>query len=209
MRKLLLASSALLALGIGVAQAGSTNTTSNGTGVAVGVSNVPASLALDGTSNAATNGGNAGNTTASGYNSSIGDTSILKDSDNREATALGLNDNAVTNGNLLNVNSDNQVDVTTTLSSARAGGSLDSFWRQCRVGCGVRALFRREGRRQRGERQHRYRNECCQYRCPAAEHVGVGRRVQCLRRLDRTLTETFSTTGDCTAWIKAGGAVVP
>ena len=51
----------------------------------------------------------------------------MKDSDNREATALGLNDNAVTNGNLLNVNSDNQVDVTTTLSSARAGGSLDAF----------------------------------------------------------------------------------
>ena len=48
MRKLLLASSALLALGIGVAQAGSTNTTSNGTGLAVGVSNVPVSLALDG-----------------------------------------------------------------------------------------------------------------------------------------------------------------
>lgn len=127
MRKLLLASSALLALGIGVAQAQSTNTTSNGSGLAVGVSNVPVSVALDGsTSNAATNGANAGNTTANN-GGSVGDTSILKNSDNREASALGLDDNAVTNGSLFNVNSDNHVDVTTTLSSARAGGSLDSY----------------------------------------------------------------------------------
>jgi hypothetical protein len=129
MRKLLLASSALFALGFGVAQAQSTTTTSNGPGLAVGVSNVPVSLALDGsTSNAATNGANAGNTTANN-GGSVGDTSILHDSDNRlnEASALGLDDNAVTNGSLLNANSDNHVDVTNTLSSARAGGSLDSY----------------------------------------------------------------------------------
>ncbi|HEY1855749.1 hypothetical protein [Acidocella sp.] len=129
MHKLLLASSALLALGIGLAQAQSTNTTSNGDGLAVGVSNVPVSVALDGsTSNAATNGSNAGNTLASN-GGSVGDTSVLKDSDNRTnaSTALGLNDNAVTNGSLFNVNSDNHVDVSSTLSSARAGGSLDSY----------------------------------------------------------------------------------